>query len=375
MHPSAQQLKSSSINRHADMFLALIEEQRQMAVLQAHKELESCKATMANFQFNAGQVTNAYKMKVDEAMRDAQKQREEVSALSRLLDYAHLQQRQLVDENNALKAKMGSATSVVTAYLDEQARLAQSVSTSNSSSPGREAQLVPKSEDGYGVAGGASAATHGIDQFAQTEPVPGSSSPLSSNIPFESTPVSSTSRRASEEEERLRNLCKRLDSENQTTTFGKIMGEVAHKKEVDSLKQSLDDLQRKYELLSKSTSRESSSGNQSNAIMAIKVEEAATSMQSEKEKCLIGEVERLKALVSKLEGDKLAANREMETTSNGFKEQIQALKVELEEAKSKSHKSSRSSGSNPSIVLEVPDFDDEITHVATKKRRITIDLT
>ncbi len=249
MHPSAQQLKSSSINRHADMFLTLIEEQRQMAVLQAHKELESCKATLANFQFNAGQVTNAYKMKVEEAMRDAQKQREEVSALSRLLDYAHLQERQLVDENDALKAKMGSATSVVTAYLDEQARLARSVSTSNSSSPGREGQLVPKSEDGYGVAGGASAATHGIDQFAQTEPVPGSSSP-----------VSSTSGRASEEEERLRILCKRLDSENQTTTFGKIMGEVAHKKEVDSLKHSLDDLQRKYELLSKSTSRESSSG-------------------------------------------------------------------------------------------------------------------
>lgn len=85
--------------------------------------------------------------------------------------------------------------------------------------------------------------------------------------------------------------------------------------------------------------------------MAIKVEEAATSMQLEKEKCLIGEVERLKALVSKLEGDKLAANREMETTSNGFKEQIQALKVELEEAKSKSHKSSRSSGSELHIAF------------------------
>lgn len=213
----------------------------------------------------------------------------------------------------------------------------------------------------------------------QSEVRPGPPSPVSSNILPASTLSSSVSHNVSSEEARLRVLCEQLLAEKQAAMLGKIMGEVAHKKEVDALKQTLDDLQRKCESLSESTPRDTPSVNQPDAIMAVEIEEAATNAQSEKEKSLMNEVERLKSLVSQLEKDKLAANFEMEMASTESKEKIEALKAELEEVKSKSRKTSRSShgssSGNSIKPLEVPDSDDEVTHIPTKKRRVTIDLT
>lgn len=261
-------LKSSSIERHADVLLALIEEQRQIAVLEMRKELEGQKETLANFQYNTTQVTNAYKAQLELARREVQRYGNEALALKNAFEYSKLKEGQLIAENDALKAKMERATKVITAHLEERARMAQFASASYTSSPSRDNQTVSKLEDESGFCGGdAPATTRGRDQMVQTEAVLESSSTLPSNFSLESTSVSSAPRSVSSEEARLRVLCEQLESEKQAAKLGQVRGDLVHRKEVDDLKQSLDDLQRRYESLSNFSSQGSSSGEYSRYFM------------------------------------------------------------------------------------------------------------
>ncbi|KLO19304.1 hypothetical protein SCHPADRAFT_843534 [Schizopora paradoxa] len=311
----AQDLKSTSINKHADLILDLIEEQRQLAVAEMHKDVESLRSQLAALHFNASHMSMRYKAQIEDAMRNAQRHQNEATALKIAVDHSRFQETQLREENSALKAQVEKVSRVVGSYMQERVRMDQV----GDYTPMSNGELVPKTEEDDSTT-----AAKGRDQMVQTEALPDYSSSVSA------------------EELRLRELCEQLEREKQTASQEKLREDDAHKEEVVRLHKELEELQRNYEILKeRSTSGDSFRENLSNAIRGIKIEEGTKHAHLEKEIGLTLEVDRLKATISDLENENSTVKLELEKVSTGFKEQIRDLETQLEEARTKSRKPRR----------------------------------